>query len=413
MNVEAIEKLQSVIHLPASKSISNRALIIGALCSLETDVQNVSDCDDSRVVLSALRDKPYVIDIKAAGTAMRFLTSLLSTMKGEHILTGTERMCNRPISVLVDALRSLGADINYMEKEGYPPLKIRGCALKGGNLSLASNVSSQYISSLLMIGPTLQEGLHLRLEGEIISRPYIEMTLSIMRQFGAKVYWISNNEICVEPKSYEARTYFVESDWSAASYWYEMVALSSDKDARVTMPGLFANSLQGDSVVAEMFASLGVRTSYENDVVIIEKGGELPSYYKRDMLSQPDLTQTIAVTCCMLGIPFRLTGLQTLRIKETDRIAALQIELGKLGYEIEIDGDEAMSWDGAIKPDAKTEMPLAIDTYDDHRMAMAFAPVALKRGSIVINNPDVVTKSYPAFWDDLRQVGFRLDRVNV
>ncbi len=397
------DTLQARITVPASKSISNRALVIRALSGSTLPIENVSCCDDSRVVVDALRDMPETIDIKAAGTAMRFLTSLLATRPGEvHTITGTERMRNRPIGILVDALRSIGADIEYTEKTGFPPLKIAGKQLRGGRVTLPGNVSSQYISSLLMIGPTLQEGLELVLEGELMSRPYIEMTLAMMRQFGVEAGWTAENVVRVHPVPYTPTPYYIEGDWSAASYWYEAVALSRDADAEVLLPGLLCDSLQGDAEVARIFAPLGVRTEYEADGVRLHKAGEPVAHLNLDMCNQPDLAQTVVVTCCMLGTTFRITGLQTLRIKETDRIAALQKELAKLGFCLEADGDNALMWDGTTADIADGEV--AIDTYEDHRMAMAFAPVVLRRGRITINNPEVVNKSYPDFWQDLDSV---------
>lgn len=380
-----------------------------ALSGSSTEVQNISKCDDSSVVVAALEKMPELIDIKAAGTAMRFLTSLLTTVSGEHVITGTERMRNRPIGVLVDALRTIGADITYEEKEGFPPLRISGRKPEGGHLCLPGNVSSQYISSLMMIGPTLHRGLHLELTGEILSRPYIDMTLSMMREFGAKARWTSEKEIRVEPVAYKPVAYRVESDWSAASYWYEMVALSEDAQASIVLPGLFRESLQGDSAVAELFSDLGVRTTYlAGNSVQLSKSGSAVKRFTKDLSGQPDLAQTVIVTCCLLGIPFHITGLQTLRIKETDRIAALQRELGKLGFTVDSIGDDAMTWNGEKQNTATDHTDHGIDTYEDHRMAMAFAPVALRTGTIVINNPEVVTKSYPEFWNDLTKAGFSL-----
>lgn len=407
MTVSAPNIISTEIKLPASKSISNRALIIRALSGSSMPIDNISDCDDSRVVEDALMHMPHVIDIKAAGTAMRFMTSLLCTVGGEHIITGTERMRNRPIAVLVDALRSLGADISYEEKEGFPPLRIRGGELAGGCLALPGNVSSQYISSLLMIAPTLKHGLVLELTGEIISRPYIDMTLAIMRQFGARAQWNGDKQIRVEAVPYSPIHYYIESDWSAASYWYEIVALAPNEDVCITLPGLFRESLQGDSAIARMFADLGVETIYEDNRVRLCKTGHKVKEFIQDMVNQPDLAQTMAVTCCMLGIPFKLYGLQTLRIKETDRIAALQKELGKLGYTIYAEGDDILSWNGEKAEEAKDLDATGIDTYEDHRMAMAFAPIALKRSNIIINNPEVVSKSYPNFWQDLEKCGFK------
>lgn len=406
MLINAPKKIKTKIVLPASKSISNRALIIRALSGSNMPIENISPCDDSMVVVDALRDMPYVIDIKAAGTAMRFLTSLLATVPGEHIITGTERMCNRPIGILVDALRSIGADIEYTDAEGFPPLKINGKQLAGGRMTLKGNMSSQYISSLLMIAPNLQKGLTLRLCGEIISRPYIDMTLAIMQQFGAVAQWTSDSEICVSPIPYSPISYYIEGDWSAASYWYEIIALTDDCNAEVVLPGLFRNSLQGDNKVAELFENLGIGTEYKDNAIRLFKTGSVAKKINLDMRNQPDLAQTMVVSCCMMSIPFKITGLQTLRIKETDRIAALQRELGKLGYTLDIEGDDAIYWNGQI-----ANIPadiVDIDTYEDHRMAMAFAPVALKKGSIIINNPQVVSKSYPSYWEDLLHTGFRL-----
>ncbi len=406
MQVSAPKNMQLCVTLPASKSISNRALVIRALSGSKRPIENISMCDDSMVVVDALRDMPHTIDIKAAGTAMRFLTSLLATIPGEHIITGTERMCNRPIGILVDALRSIGADIKYIHAEGYPPLKISGKSLQGGDLTLPGNVSSQYISSLLMIAPTLQHGLTLKLTGKLMSRPYIDMTLAIMQQFGAVAGWNSDNVICVKPIPYSSVPYSIESDWSAASYWYEMVALCNDPTAEVILSGLFQDSLQGDAKVARIFEYLGVSTQYDGDAVRLFKNNSTKNEFNLDMRDQPDLAQTVVVTCCMLDIPFRISGLQTLRIKETDRIGALQKELGKLGFHLGVEGNDVIYWDGHVStiPDNL----IAIDTYEDHRMAMAFAPVALKRSNIIINNPQVVSKSYPTYWDDLRQAGFKL-----
>ena len=408
MVVSAPGILRAEIKLPASKSISNRALVIRALSGSVMPIDNVSNCDDSRVVQDALQHMPKIIDIKAAGTAMRFMTSFLATVPGEHIITGTERMHNRPIAVLVDALRSLGANICYEKKDGFPPLKILGRELTGGKISLPGNVSSQYISSLLMIAPTLKQDFTMELTGEIISRPYIDMTLAIMRQFGAKAEWNGERKISVEAVPYSPTPYYIENDWSAASYWYEMVALSGDRETEVVLPGLFRDSLQGDSEVAKLFSHLGVETTFNENSVCLTKKACGDESFVCNMVNQPDLAQTMVVTCCMLGKHFRISGLQTLRIKETDRIAALQNELGKLGYKIGVEGDDTMFWNGEKSPHMMGADDIAIDTYEDHRMAMAFAPVALKRDSITINNPDVVSKSYPSFWEDMKKAGFKL-----
>lgn len=410
-------QLQGTITLPASKSISNRALIINALSGNACPPENVSDCDDTRVMVKALGNMPPTIDILAAGTAMRFLTAYLSTRPGEtHVITGTERMQHRPIEVLVEALRSLGAEITYAGEDGFPPLHITGRQLVGGKLSLPGNVSSQYISALLMIAPTMKYGLELTLVGGIISRPYIDMTLRIMTRFGARAAWTAENVLKVEPVSYQPTPYYIENDWSAASYWYQMVALSPDASARVTLPGLFADSTQGDSAVARLFEPLGVRTEYIEGGVRLTKGKASEGVVEESLLSQPDLAQTLVVTCTMLNRPFTFGGLQTLRIKETDRIAALQQELAKLGYvlhdrEVKLSNgktDLQLSWDGERTEEAESPR---ITTYEDHRMAMAFAPCALVRGSIEIEHPEVVTKSYPTYWDTLHEAGFRTEEV--
>ena len=343
----------------------------------------------------------------AAGTAMRFLTAYLSVTPGTHVLTGTERMRQRPIKILVDALRSLGAQIEYTENEGYPPLKITGKALERHSLCLPGNVSSQYISALLMIGPMLAHGLNLELDGEIISRPYINLTLKVMKDFGAKAEWTSDHTLQVAPHPYHPIPYYVESDWSAASYWYEIVALSKH-EAVVTLPGLFAQSPQGDAKVAELFEQLGICTQREGNSVTLKKTHPHTDRMEYNFVNQPDLAQTFVVTCAMLGIPFRFSGLQSLKIKETDRMAALIAEMRKLGYVLEESEGSVLSWNGTrCTPD---ESP-AIDTYEDHRMAMAFAPAALCNGTLRIRNPHVVSKSYPRFWDDLLTAGFHITQL--
>ncbi len=406
----APERLNTNITLPASKSISNRALIITALCEGAPLPGNLSDCDDTRVTINALRDMPDVIDIGAAGTAMRFTSALLCTTEGTHTITGTERMRHRPIGILVDALRQLGAKVEYAGEDGFPPLRITGHKLLGGWLTLRGNVSSQYISALLMIGPAMKRGLRLRLTGNIVSRPYIDMTLSIMNEYGADAEWDGEEEIVVAARPYRPVPYSVENDWSAASYWYEMVALSGDAGATVTLPGLRERSTQGDSRVRDFFARLGVRTETLQDGVRLTKGGERVEHLELDMTQQPDLAQTMAATCCAMGVTFRLTGVQSLRIKETDRIRALQTELGKLGYVVRDEEGRTLTWDGTRKGPAKD---VAIDTYDDHRMAMAMAPLAMRHGALRVNDPGVVSKSYPAFWEDLRKAGFGVEDLEA
>ena len=398
--------LQATITLPSSKSICNRALIIAALSGRQTQLENLSDCDDTRVLVRAMQSEDNVIDVMAAGTAMRFSTAYFSTVPGTRILTGTARMRQRPIGVLVNALRQLGAQVAYTEEEGFPPLRITGSSLKGGAISLPANVSSQYISALLMVGPTLREGLQLHLEGSILSRPYIDMTIALMRQFGAVMEWTDDATICVAPQPYRPLKEFrVESDWSAASYWYELVALSPDPEARIVLPYLFENSLQGDSRIREFFTPLGVHTDFTAEgVVLTKRKAETTEVFKLDLSEQPDLAQTLVVTCAMLHQPFHFTGLQTLKIKETDRIAALRTELQKIGICIEAANDSELF----CKEFGATELPpnafISIDTYDDHRMAMAFAPCALRYPLLRINHPEVVSKSYPSFWQHLKSL---------
>lgn len=403
IKVSAPENINANILLPSSKSICNRALIIKALSKHEGKIENLSECDDTFVMVRALNEMTDTIDIMAAGTAMRFLTAYLSVTEGEHIITGTERMRQRPIKILVDALRSLGADIEYTEKEGFPPLKIRGKELNGNSISLPGDISSQYISALMMIGPTLKKGLTLNLTGNIVSKPYINLTIQIMKEFGADAVWTDEHTISISNETYKPTPYYVESDWSAASYWYEMTALS-DK-ARVELPGLFEKSFQGDSKVAELFEQLGVTTEYGDKNVVLSKSGKVTDRMEYDFVNQPDLAQTFVVTCCMMGIPFRFSGLQSLKIKETDRMAALINEMKKLGYVISESNGSVLSWNGER---CEGETNPAIDTYEDHRMAMAFAPAALKLKDIRINNPQVVSKSYPEFWNDLTKAGFNI-----
>ena len=400
------------VDLPASKSISNRALIIHALSGGSTLPENLSDCDDTSVIIDALRTMPEEINIKAAGTAMRFMTAYLSVTPGTHILTGTERMKHRPIGILVDALRTLGANIEYIGEEGYPPIRITGSTLKGGLLEIHGNVSSQYISALLMIGPMLKDGLTLRLLDHIISRPYIDLTLWMMGEFGAEAEWTSADTITVSPKPYKSRDYFIENDWSGASYWYEMLALNGDPESEIRLTGLMDGSKQGDSITRYIFSLLGVKTKLQSkkagipQTITLKKNGHCVPKLEYDFVNCPDLAQTFVVACAAMNIPFHFTGLSTLKIKETDRIEALKTEMRKLGYVVkDIDGSELL-WDGER---CEPSLEQGIDTYEDHRMALAFAPYAMKHNGLVINNPQVVTKSYPHYWDHLRQAGFKVE----
>jgi 3-phosphoshikimate 1-carboxyvinyltransferase len=410
--ITAPKALKQTVQLPASKSISNRALVIHALSGGDVLPENLSDCDDTEVIISALKNNPYEIDIKAAGTAMRFMTAYLATRDGEeHVITGTERMKHRPIHILVDALRGLGADIEYVGKEGFPPLRIKGGKLEGGQLEVPGNVSSQFISALLLIGPCLSNGLTLRLTGDLISRPYIDLTLWMMREFGADADWSAYDTITVAGKPYSQRPYYIENDWSAASYWYEMMALSKQEDDEIRLEGLMDGSKQGDSSVRYIFSLLGVKTTFGTKkegvptTVTLRHSGRCVPRLEYDFINAPDLAQTFVVCCLMLDVPFYFRGLSTLKIKETDRIEALKKETLKLGFVLHDKNDSELYWDGER---CEPMEDAAIDTYEDHRMALAFAPAAFRLKQLRINNPQVVTKSYPSYWEDIKAAGFAL-----
>ena len=377
---------------------------------------NLSDCDDTEVIVEALNNNPYEINIKAAGTAMRFMTAYLAVKDGdEHVITGTERMRHRPIHVLVDALRRLGADIEYAGEEGYPPLRIKGHALDGGLLEVAGNISSQFISSLLLIGPCLKNGLTLHMTGDVISRPYIDLTLWTMREFGADADWSEYDTIVVKPQPYKERAYLTENDWSAASYWYEMMALTNNPDDEIKLEGLMDGSKQGDSQVRYLFSLLGVKTIFKTKkagvptTVTLKHSGRCVPRLEYNFVNSPDLAQTFVVCCALLNVPFHFTGLSTLKIKETDRIEAMKAEMQKLGYVVRSVNDNELIWDGEL---CEPALEVGIDTYEDHRMALSFAPAALRFDGLRINNPQVVTKSYPKFWEDISQAGFQLEMHN-
>ena len=365
------------------------------------DLGGLSDSDDTRVLQAALNSNDTHFDVGAAGTSMRFLTAFLAQKPGEWTITGSERMKQRPIKILVDALNSLGAKIEYLEKEGFPPLRITGNTLLGGEINLNGSVSSQYVSALMMIAPYMQRGLKITLEGEIISKPYIEMTLNMMREFGAKALF-SENTIVIKPIHYKPIHFTVEPDWSAASYWYEIMSIV---DAyKIFFPGLKKNSLQGDRKVAELFEQLDVLTHYcEKGVTITPTDYEFKASMREmryNFVNEPDLVQTFAVACCLKNISFEFSGLQSLKIKETDRIAALITELRKFGYLLREFPENTLIWKGErCRPQENPN----VATYDDHRMAMAFAPIAITQ-SIEIQHPEVVSKSYPRFWEDLFSV---------
>lgn len=388
------------IKLPASKSISNRALILNALSYSPFDVENLSDCDDTRVMVAAFDSNISSFDVGAAGTSMRFLTAFLSKTVGEWTITGSERMKQRPIRILVDALNKLGGKVEYLENDGYPPLKIYGSAMMGGEIDLDGSISSQYISALMMIAPYMVNGLTINLKSKVISKPYIQMTLGMMQSFGVKAEF-KDDKIDIRPQNYIPTRYRVESDWSAASYWYEILALSGK--GNIKLIGLNENSLQGDRAVADIFENLGVETVfYENEVElsVSDQIRKVSDKFRYDFTNVPDLAQTVVVTCCLMKKPFHFSGLQSLKIKETNRVAALMYELRKLGYVLVEPQEGELMWDGTC---CQADEIASIDTYEDHRMAMAFAPIALTH-PLIIRNPEVVSKSYPLFWNDMSHI---------
>lgn len=466
-------KLNASLDLPTSKSLCARALVVNHLCEQPVHLEGLSDCDDTQAILQGLEalrnseDAPLRVDIGAAGTAMRFLTALFAaTPQLDVVITGSQRMQERPIGALVTALQAAGADISYVEKKGYPPLHIRGMQLEGGTLTLPSNISSQYVSALLMIAPTMRRGLQLELEGKVASAPYIRMTMQVMKAFGVESKW-ENNLISIESGQQYARTlsshcggtektaqtasYDIECDWTAASYWYEIVALHPDQTARVLLRGLREASEQGDSVCARWFEALGVMTTFTAEGAVLKKSSIPPqvtlecdnstlednelssqtddnfcesneclsqatchssqavhhsckdaSPLLLDFTAAPDLAQTFVVTCALLSRPFHFKGLESLRIKETNRIAALIAELQKLGKHIEAIGEGELRY--TAQDDSPHAQAITIATYDDHRMALAFAPAALLFPQLSIEHPEVVAKSYPHYWRDLSEL---------
>ena len=409
ISLDIPQKLTARVALPASKSVSNRALLLQALCSEKRcAIANLAACDDTDHMLQGIEAKRAgapLIDIGATGTAMRFLTAYLAITEGETVITGSERMQQRPIGTLVEALQTLGADIAYINKEGYPPLRICGRQLQGGKLEIEAGISSQYISALLMIAPCLTDGLTLYLKGNIASRTYIELTLDLMRKYGAVAEWMDEQTIRVNPGTYEDIPLTVEADWSAASYWYELAALATHlgHDVDIALPALTSYSQQGDRVVAQLFEDLGIKTEYTEQGARLYHSGirTQNSELELDFTHCPDIAQTMAVTYCLLGIPYIFKGIHSLRIKETDRVAALINELRKLGFVLRAEGDEKLVWDGTSCP---PDVCPTICTYNDHRMAMAFAPAALFYKGLEIEHPEVVTKSYPTFWKNLYQL---------
>lgn len=397
--------------LPASKSISNRALLIGALAGYTRHVVGEAQCDDTRVMQEALSTNSRVIDVHNAGTAMRFLTAYFAGIEGDRIITGSPRMQQRPIGILVDALRQVGAQISYMANEGYPPLRIMGRKLRGGSITMRGDVSSQFISAMLMVAPMMTEGLQLNILGDILSQPYIDMTIDTMRLFGATVD-CNKKTIKIVPQPYKKVRFVVESDWTAASYWYEISYLNSLPYKLRGLNDYFFSSRnypkQGDYKVAQYYEELGIKTDYTDRGVAISvnAGHTPPEVVRLNLRNNPDLAQTIIIGCLLKGQRFCIEGLDNLRIKECDRIDALKRETRKLGYVLSQPHEGCLAWNGE---QCEVQRPIIIGTHDDHRMAMAFAPAALVFDEIFIENPQVVEKSYPNYWNDLRHAGFKVE----
>ncbi len=366
-------------------------------------IENISSTDDTRAVINALNNNEIIKDVGHAGTAMRFLAAYYALVPGEIILTGSERMKNRPIGELIETLRRLGAPIEYLEKEAYPPVKIQGGMLKSQDVEVDSSISSQFISALIMIAPLLKNGLKIKLKGKTTSASYINLTLELMRKAGIDCHW-KENEIIVSAGKYSAGKFNVEPDWSGASYWYAIASLA--KKAEIMIEGLEQNSIQGDFAVKTIFEKLGVETNFTAEGAILKKTGKWTDFFSFDFILNPDLVQTIVPVCVSMRIPFNIRGTKTLLIKETNRVKALIMEMQKFGAHIESDPyGEWMKWDGVRKKHAPNP---EIFTYDDHRMALGIAPMCLKEGMLTIHEPAVVNKSYPLYWEDLQKAGFSI-----
>lgn len=400
LTIKAEKKvINGVVNLTASKSESNRVLIIRALCKEHFPIHNLAAAKDTETMVSLLAEKGNIKDVGPAGTTMRFLTAYYANTPGTWTLTGSERMRNRPIAILVDALKSLGANIEYLEKDGCPPMKIQGGQLKGGKITIDGSVSSQYLSALIMIAPSLTGGLEMELTGKIASIPYLKMTLALIAEFGAK-YTFKGNIIKIEEGKYQGKEFTVEADWSAASYWYQIAALSDE--ANITLKGLKEVSLQGDSAIVEMYKTFGVESTFNGtQVQLLKSNTNSADTFNYDFSDCPDVAQTLAATLIGLNVKGHFKGLESLRIKETDRITAIKNELEKFGASIDILPDDEIQ----INQATVSNYSGVIETYDDHRVAMSIAPLCLKIDSIEIKEPNVVAKSYPDFWNDLNDKG--------
>ena len=388
------------INLEASKSISNRLLIIRELCDNKFNIENLSNAKDTRILTKILNDfkSQKDIDCKDAGTALRFALAFLATKDGNWVVSGSKRMHERPIKPLVDCLLELGTEIKYLNKNGFPPIEIKGGELKSEKLIIKGNISSQFISALLMIAPKLENGIHLEIVSKVLSKPYIKMTLELMSEFGINYSW-KNNLIKIEKQSYIGKKMMVENDWSAASFWYSFVALS--KNGKIEIPKLNKSSIQGDSILSEIFSNLGVKTSFKKNSIILSRNSKLVKELNLDLSNYPDLGLPLIVTCSGLGIKAHLKGLKNLQIKESKRLEVIQKELKKFNINTQIDNSSI-----SIKENQKIEQPTSnIDCHNDHRIPMSIAPLSMKINSISFENKNVVNKSYPDFWKDLEVAG--------
>lgn len=388
------------IHIPASKSISNRLLIMNALADADAPIENLSDCNDTRRLRAILQSDGNRFDVGNAGTVMRFLTAFLARTVGRWEIDGSERMRHRPVAPLVEALNRLGAHIEYTGNHGFPPLRIYGSHLKGGGVEMDGSASSQFATALLLIAPYTDEGVQLSLTGQVTSRSYIDMTIALQRRFGAEIT-TDGNRISVRPGAYRPVPFCVEADWTSASYFYEWMSVVGG--GSVMLPGLLRDSVQGDARQCGLWYSLGVGTEFTAEgIMLIKKAVQTPAIFRADFSSMPDLVPSFAVSCCLKGIPFRMEGVETLRLKECDRLDALSTELRKLGYVLNISGDSSvLAWDGTT---CAAEVHPHINPHGDHRMAMAFAAATPNRSNLAIDDKEVVSKSFPAFWEELASV---------
>tara|TARA_B100001093_G_scaffold130799_1_gene123359 strand:+ start:8958 stop:10178 length:1221 start_codon:yes stop_codon:yes gene_type:complete len=388
------------IDLESSKSISNRLLIIREFCKTKFEIQNLSNATDTKILNETLEVYETKKDIKCedAGTALRFVMAFLTTKKGNWVVSGSKRMHERPIKPLVDCLVKLGANIHYLEKVGFPPIKIKSKKLYCKNLSLPGNISSQFISALLMVAPKIKGGLNLEITSKVLSKPYIDMTLDLMSEFGIEYSW-ENNLIKVKEQNYSSKNIKVENDWSSASFWYSFLALS--KSGEIKIPNLYANSVQGDSVLSIIYSRLGIKTEFYGDSIVLSKTIKIAKEIELDLSNFPDLALPIIVTCCGLGIKAHLMGLESLKIKESNRLECIKKELKKFNISCEIDSSSIK-----INENQKIIQPKSsVECHNDHRIAMSIAPLCMKVDSIKFDDKDVVNKSYPKFWSDIQNVG--------